>query len=495
MTKLNLITLAILQGITMAHADTMDTTSPAINPQRNCLSEGMINPPDKNYRYLFSNDCSVVHVVPPEVLPQKIKGDGIGLRACPGLATLEDSINNLEMLLKESYDRSYKFLADSAKAENPREAKKLRDKADAEKETANAYKTEIADAQSRLQSTYGRAPGAKFAIVLRSDIDARELNEIRALNHSNLNRSKVVEIHKPDGTVQRIEVAESSTLRPAKIGQSVFSLLYKVPRDIDSSGGVLSTNIPGLQYLEQNQQEGVIHVKASGGITGELVMSQRLACEHTKKDESGKIVLDDQTDPLFIVNRTFTVQQMFAQGYVAELRVAKVVDQITNTVINHTDHGFKKSVVFNPSLVATIDQVVDFKWTEGWDNSKNGSLEQILEIKKSVAAKLIDDYIEQLKEAGLIEIKKDPGVPAAAGGYIDEARTANRCWTERDGGVSGWLGRRHTVCGDYTYTVKVWKDGITTEEINRHLTLQGKTTDQMQINMMAPFTYSTTFSK
>lgn len=499
MKNLSLISLAILQGITMAHADSMDITSPAINPQRECMSEGMINPPDKNYRYLFSNDCRVVHVVPPEVLKQEIKGEGIGLRGCEGVAKLEDTINSLESMVGEAYDRARKYLAQASQETSPREAKRLRDKAEAEQADAKTYAADLQAAQDRLASTYGRTPGAKFAIVLRSDIDARDLNELRALNFANLNRTKVIEVHKtgPDGKpiVETSTVTETSTLRPAKIGLSIFSLLYKVPKNIGTNGGVISTNIPGLQYLEQAQQEGVIHVRASGGLTGELIMNLPLACEHSKKDEAGKIVLDSETDPFFIVNRTFNVQQMFAQGYTAELRVDKVVDQITKAVITDKEFGFKKSVVFNPSLMAKIDQIVKFEWTDGWDNGKNSSLEQILEIKRAVGAKLIDDYVEKLKAAELIDTKKDPGVPPANGGYVDEARTANRCWTERDGGLSGMLGRRHTVCGDYTYTVKVWKDGVTEEEINRRLTLQGVTGDSMQINTMAPFTYSTTFNK
>lgn len=492
MTKLKLIALAILQGVTIAHAD---NTSPAINPQRSCMAEGMINPPDKNYRYLFSNDCSVVHVVPPEVLPQKIKGEGIGLRACEGLATLEGSINRLQVAREEASSRSYKFFADSNKTNDPREARRLREKAESEQRVLNLIKAEIEDAQNRLRATYGRAPGARFAIILRSDIDARDLSEIRNFNQSNLIDKKVIETRENGKVVDRREETEIRALRPAKIGQSVFSLLYKVPKNIDDDGGILSTNIPGLQYLEQDQQEGVIHVKASGGVSGELIMNQRLACQHAKTDSSGKIVLEEDTDPFFVVNRTFTVQQMFSQGYVAELRVDKVVDQITKSVINHTDQGFKKSVVFHPSLTARIDQIVDFNWTEGWDSAKNASLEEIFEIQKSVAAKLIDDYIERLRTANLIEIKPDPATPAATGGLVDETRNANRCWTERDDGVMGKLGRRHTVCSDYTYLVKVWKDGATNDEINRRLTLHGKTTDTMLINTMVPFSYSTAFTK
>lgn len=495
--------LSLAWSVGMVHADTVngsaDYTSPYIDPQQSCLTEGMINPPNKAFRYLYSRDCRVVLVMPPPVMAQTIKSQGLNLKACSGVASARNNVNTAEALVDETQNR-IRMLEAALENAKPSEEKSIQAKIKDLTTRLEGY-TKVRDAAvARFDRDYNQMPGANFAIVMDGDVSANDLNEVRALNHANLNRRKTI-VEKtigPDGKEQTrtYEVVEASALRAAPISQSYYSFIYNLPAEASHSGGIVSSDIPGLQYLEQpGGRTGVIHVKASGGITGKVIMSIATACEHTKKGPNNELVLDDTTDPFFVVNRTFFVQQMFAQGYKARLKVDKAVNQITNFVTVHTNEGFKKSSVFLPSIKADATELMEFEWTTEFDKEKNVSIDKILEIKNAVAAKLIDNYIEKLKAADAIQAVPDRRVDPANGGWVDDTRVANRCWTERDGGLSGLFGGRHEVCSDYTYVVKVWHDGVTEEEVRRSLTLNGETTDSMKILSMAPFYFSTAFTK
>lgn len=494
--------LACVATAASVHAvEVADYTTPNINPQRDCLTEGMINPANKEYRFLFSRDCRVVHVLPPPVMAQNIKPQGVNLQACGGLKSSRDSIATQEAKLADAEVRLLNYERAIEKASSKSEERRLTAKIKDLTERLTGYRKVLEESQAALDKHYGSTPGAEFSILMGGNISPTELNELRGLNLANLSRKKII-VEKtigPDGkeNVKTTEVREESALRPAAIGNSYYSFVYNVPKDAIANGGVISSDIPNLQYLGQKDASysGVIHVKSNGGISGKVVLALTLACDHTGKDPEGNLVLKEETDPFFTVNRTFEVQQMFSQGYVASLNVDKVVSQISKFTVNHTEQGFKKSSVFTPVINANVDELINFEWTTEFDTGKAASFEQISAIKTSVAEKLVDDYLENLEKEQLITKKADPVVDPVQGGYIDESRMGHRCWTEKDGGLSGLVGRRHEVCGDFTYVVKVWKDGVTEEDINRSLTLHGSTTDIMKINTVTPFYFTTAFVK
>lgn len=479
---------------TLAYADTsengLDYTSPYINPQQKCLTDGMINPEGKDFRYLYSRDCRVVHVLPPPVMPQAIKSQGVNLAACESMKTVRSTVQTISKTIDEAEQRIRRLEGELDKASSNRK-KEISADLDALKIRLEGYKKNLEQTEAYFDKRYGQTPGAIFSIRMDNTISQNDLVLLRGLNISNLlHRRTIIENGK---TTEAVEV---STLRPAQLSQSLFSFIYKLPEDTVKNGGVVSTDIPNLEFLEQpgGSHKGVIHVRANGGVTGKVLLSLQAVCDQTKVNESGHLVLDDSIDPFFTVNQTFAVQQMFAQGYIAKLKIDKVVEQITRAVTTHTDHGFKKSAAFGSMIRSKIDEILEFNWTTEFDSGKTISMDKVFEIKSGVAAKLVDDYIENLTKAGVITVIPDSPTKPNEGGYVDEVRTANRCWTERDGGLSGVFGGRHKVCADYNYTVKVWRDGITEEEIKRALDLKVESVDSMSINTMAPFYFTTTFS-
>ncbi len=497
----HVLTSLLVFCVSASAKEAVDFTTPYINPKRDCMTEGMINPQGKEYRYLYSRDCKVVHVLPPELMRQNIIGQGMNLAACEGLESSRRSIKTQNQLIEEANARLLRYEQKLEKAKSRVEREAIEKDIARLRERIKGYTEVLRDSEAYLQKYYGSTPGAKFSILLGGNITQNEINHIRALNHANLNRKKTIidRVRLPDGTekVEEREVWEMSALRPATIDQSIFSFIYNVPGDEGPNGGLIKTDIPGLEYLGQKDAtyKGVMHVKANGLVSGQVVMALTVACGHTKKDADGKLVLKENTDPMFTVNRTFTVQQMYAYGYTARLNVDKVVEQITTFVSTDTDRGFKKSVVFNPILKASVDELVSFEWHREFDDGKAESFDKILEIKKAVAADLVDDYLERLEQAGLIKKDLDRPVDPAKGGNVEETKTVHRCWTERDGGLSGLVGRRHVVCGDFPYKVTVWKDGVTEEEVRRSLTLHGETVDTMTVNTVHPFSFTTTFTK
>lgn len=492
-----------IANVTPVIADTsedgVDYTSPYINPQRDCLTEGMINPEGKSYRYLFSRDCRVVHVLPPAVLPQNIRSEGVNLQACTGVNATRNTMNNIDLTIDQLSQRirDLETRLDTAK---PSEVKSIEARIASLQARISGYNKAKEEAKARFDRDFVKLPGAVFSIVLDGDVSQNEILHLRALNAANLQRRRTIIREYIDDKGQKQtrteEVLDLSTLRPAQIQNSYFSFIYNVPDDAGVNAGIIKTDIPNLQYLEQpTSRSGVIHVKGNGGVSGKVIMSVTAACDYVKPDPvTKKPVFDDNVDPFFTVNRTFGVQQLFGQGYVATLKVKKVIDQITTHTITHTNEGFKKSSVFLPTIKADVSEIMDFQWTSQFDNGKNIDMTKVFELKNAVAAKMVDDYIDKLVQAKILTIKDDSKVDPVNGGHVDEVRQGHRCWTEKDGGISGWLGRRHQVCGDFTYTVKVWRDGITEDEIRRHLGLIAEEKDGMQVHTTAPFYFTTAFS-
>lgn len=492
-------TLSLLCTINLSASaqNIQDTTSPYINPQRDCMTEGMINPEGKEYRYLFSKDCRVVHVLPPAKMDQDIKTETMNLNGCDGVSAAQKTLNSQAGLVDLMQDELMKIEVQLSKSTNANDEKRLREKADRVAKKLAEYSKVYQDSVQNFEKNYGKTPGAKFSIYMNGDITHSELNGIRALNLANLRQQRTIERHTvgPDGApkVEREVIYDTSTLRTAQIDNSIYSFIYDIPDTRIKNGGVIYSNIPGLQHLEQpGAEKGVIHVKASGGISGEVYMSLPAICPNTKKT-NGKYQLDQAKDPFFTVNRTFYVQQMFAQGYQATLNVKKVVDEVAKSVTRSTEGNFQKSNVFAQTFDGDFENIMEFVWVSDFENGKGADFKAIREIKGQVAATLIDDYISKLVSAGVLNIQKTPTTERAQGGHVDETRVANRCWTEKDGGLSGLLGRRHQVCADYTYSVKVWRDGITEDDIRKSLTLDGQTKDSMSVNMMAPFYFTTAF--
>lgn len=478
----------------------IDDSTPYIDPGRECITSGMVNPPGKEYRYLFSRDCRVVHVLPPAVMKQNIKGQGVNLQACAAMRTALDSNAMIETLIQEGQARLRKYEKQLEAATSKSEQDRLGLAIKQLDDRLKGYTTVRDESAQSFDAHYAQVPGAVFSIVMDGGVSPTDLNEIRGSNQANLYRMKTVEKHTIDAAgkdvVTTTNSIEESALRAAVINSSIYSFIYSVPKEAGQNGGLISTDIPSLQYLAQAETHtGVLHVKANGGISGRVVMSLTTACDKTRWDEQGQLQLKDDVDPIFTVNRTLEVQEKFSQGYVATFNVAKAVEQLTSYTETHTEQGFQKSSVFAPSIAANVDEILDFHWDTGFNNGQATTLKEIRDIKTAIAVKFVDDYIESLQKAGVITVQPDKATDPAKGGYEDQTRVANRCWTESDGGLSGFVGNRHNVCADFTYVVKVWHNGITHEEIKRNLTVNVSQKETMTVDLMTPFYFTTAFVK
>lgn len=500
MTFKSMTVLAVCAALHSFARAEIDNTTPYIDPQRDCLTEGMNNPEGKDYRYLYSRDCRVVYVLPPPAMSQNIRAEGVNLSACNAMKLAQNAIGLDEKMVDDAKQRLANYEDQLDKARTKDEEQRLQRRIRELNDRLEGYKKVRDESVAAFNKNYGPVPGAVFSVALQGDVTQTDLNQLRGLNLANLHRTKTVIVKSPDagGKDSVYQIAEDSSLRVAPVSSSIYSFIYNVPDRALENGGIISTDIPGLEYLQQenSNRTGVLHIRANGGVSGKVIMSLTTACDHVKNDERGKPIIDADTNPFFTVNRTFEVQQMFAQGYEARLKVDKVAKQISKYIMTGKGEGaFQKSSVFNNTINANVTDILDFQWTTEFDDKKQISWKEVYDIKTAVATKLVDDYVERLVKENLIKIEPTRSLTPAEGGYTDDTRHGTRCWSERNGGLSGLFGGSHQVCGDYTYVVKVWHDGVTEEDLNRNLTLDGETIDKMQANMMTPFYYSTSFTK
>ncbi len=480
-------------------ASAADSTAPVINPAQSCMSEGMNNPPGKTYGFLYNKDCSVVHVLPSRIENPKVQvWPSANLQLCDGLKAHIQSFNDLNKRINKLQLQTE--VLEEKLTENLKESEFERISKQVQSLDKKRRELEF-DAMAMRKETaqFGKIPGATISVFLNNSITQEELNYLRALNHSNL----VQKIKRVDRSldengnevISEREEYKISSLRPAQISSSLYSFSFYSLDQENPTNSIISTTLPGFEVLEQMEShQSVAHVRAGDVVTGEVVMSLLGVCDSVVEDENGRpsIDLSGQSSPL-TVNRTYGVNQVFTQGYEAKLDVDSIADQIISHVTHHKNSGFTKSSEFSNTIDTMVDSLIDFKWDSDSDNSQILSIDKVLEIKKEVSAHLIDNYFSKLVEQGILKIENPTSLPPAQGGMVPETQLAHRCWTEKRGGFSGLIGKRRQVCADYTYTVNVWKDGFTTEELKNHLTMNHQYIDRMTVNRATPFYYTTTF--
>jgi hypothetical protein len=484
-------------GWAQASPDEVDSTAPYIYPGQKCPTDKMLSPEGKSFRYLFSKDCRVVHVLPPAQMPQAISAQPIDLTGgCEHYLDLREQSRKTAQRRNKIRDQLDDLLQQKLNAKTEKEQKKIEARIASLETDFEKVKVDLADIQAELKAS-GRHQAVRFVVNVSDEVSPNDLARVRAINANILVQpvtTKIIE-KKPDGSTTESETTSyiESSVRAAPIHSSIYSFRFYAP-DALYNGGVLSTSIPGLAYLQQKDgQEGILHVQSSGGVSGELIMSREAVCPRTKVVD-GEYVLDDLKDPFFQISRQFAVNQMYGRGYTASLRTERAIELISKKLIESKENGFQKSVTFTPTLKGKVDSLIDFRWTEEFQNNDPQTLEAIYKIKVSVAADLIDELFDKLVESGALQIKQDPVVDPSEGGYIDKTQTAHRCWTEKKGGLSGITGGRRTVCSDFVYTVKEWKDGITHEDINKSLNILSEIQDHVVINTVTPFYFNTIFS-
>ncbi|MBX3022677.1 MAG: hypothetical protein KF799_13475 [Bdellovibrionales bacterium] len=505
--SLGLIAGALCSSFTAQAEDSKTPSAPYIEPSRKCMAEGMINPPGKDYNYLYSKDCRVVYVLPPAKVKQSYRSEGnANIRLCKGVKSRMNALTTLENAHDALASQRRKWDERWQAATSTAQKTKIQAEIDHLTKQMAGYQEEISIGMKSLTDTYGNRPGATLSITMDSEISQSDLNELRAYNQANLRQTRTVVEKVVDAAGNPVldengrpkertyDVTEISSLRKAPISKSIYSFVYYAPVNSEKDSGILSTSIPGLEVL---QQEGAktrtAHVRGGDVVTGEVLLSLIGICNSVIDQPDGKSVIDFKKAPIFVVNRNYEVQQMFAQGYVAELKIDNLIGQIVDQVTTNNNQGFTKSANFNHVINEKVDELVDFQWTTEYENPGNINLAQVLEIKKGVAALLIDDYFEKLEKLGILSKVSPSELPPAVGGNVTETRVANRCWTEKNGGISGFFGGRHSVCADYTYTVQVWHDGITTEKLSNLLRANIRSVDRMEVHQMAPFSFSTAF--
>jgi hypothetical protein len=491
--------IAALGGASARGATTgQNQTAPYINPDKECLTEAMINPPGKDYRYLYSKDCRVVYVLPPAVEGQEIHGQAVNIQACQGYNASVASITALENTINAAEEIRLKYENEIQETTSPSKVKILKEKLDSLNGRLSQYRVEREQAVKANEQIYGQMPGAVFSILLDSSISQSELNDIRALNAANLNR--IIEVQEKDRDAQGNEITrttyktEISSLRPVPVSSSIYSFDYISPKNGNFQGGLISTSIPGLEALEQvGAKTTTIHVRGGDVVTGKVIMSLPTVCPYAQKNEQGQFQVDPgQLDPFFTVNRTLEVQEHFTRGFTASLKLDQVVEQITNFVSTQTDQGFQKSQLFEPIISTDSTKLIQFQWDEGYQEGPNTPLEKVIGIYNEVTADFINSYFNDLVKAGIVSVEEPPKQEPTHGGYVDENRTGRRCWNNSRSvfgvRISGGSG-----CADYVYTVKVWKDGITQEELRKRLTISGDYSKSVHANEATPFYFTTAF--
>lgn len=459
---------------------------PVVNPGSRC-QYSKINKPDgiRDYTFLRNSDCTAYFALPPAIAKKEVEFVPIdSLRFCKDKREEEDFIEQIseskKIILAKYTDLNSKV------PKNPKEAQYLQEQKDKAMEDLKNIDAFMMEKQKEFFQLYGKIEGAQVIINLDSRVIDEELTDLSYENEF------LKEIINDKGETVTI-VPFRPFFLPAKVSKSIYSFSYRSPEKRFGSDSIISSNIPGLEIL---QQEGstlaTAHVKGGDVISAELNLSLIGACGGAVEMPDGSFeIIDTNKQATLVVSRSYEIQQQFKYGYKASLITDNVINQIVEEVITSDNKGFTKKQVFENVMTADLKSYLSFEWDSNFSaEGHNVDGELIMEIKTAVFAKYVDDYFDQLVASDQLEIIEPTEVEEVEGGLIDVDKVGTHCWTE-----TKWLIKKTRKCADYTYKVKEWKDGITDKELKTKLTINAKFEETVSVNEMVPFYHTTIFKK
>jgi|GEM_PF-5061261 len=466
----------------------LDVHIPVVYGAKKCpktpieVPEGM-----RAYQFLPGKDCFTHFVLPPAIAERSLKSrPTMNMKRCDAY---QIALENEGLVAKQIFETNMmigELQEQLRETKEDQEVKALEERIHNLGLVIDRFQETAKEAQESVQR-FASILGVEYQVMM----DSRVLeNDLERLIQTNL----IPETSKDaDGNWQTIYRAQNFLKAP--ISESIYSFIFKNNKSPENGSSLAYSTIPGMENLTQEggQLEEVAHVFAGNVLSGSFGLTLAGACN--SGPETAEDTGSDEGVP-FVANRSFKVQQQYGFGYTASLDLNGVLSQILDHTVTSNNKGFSKKQVFNNQTTQTIDQLLTIKFDETLNvgdqvgqEALEAQQERIEGIRQEVYARFVDTIFDSLLGSKAIEIAGPSPLDPATGGNENVSKTKSRCWIE-----TKWYGRRRKKCRDYTYTVKKWHDGVTVEDLQNTLTLEGNLEEKVNVADTHGFNFSTVFA-
>lgn len=284
-----------------------------------------------------------------------------------------------------------------------------------------------------------------------------------------------------------MELNEWPHIKTALPENSIYSFSFYRPENASAeASSVVSTDIPGFELLAQqsSKQKDVAHVKADR-VTGKTQLSLMSTCPMVKKVNNRWVVDKQALKNKVTMNRTYEIPMKVGYGIEARLNSKVAAEVLADLVANTYNHGLSKTQVYNKMLSVSGTEVFTVKI----DTDVPLTSKEKLDLEHDVRKRLVDRFLLYFEMRGDLADLQPVEVKAPEGGEVPVQYVGTQCWSK-----SGFLGiGGSSGCRDYIYTVKEWRNGMSTTEIHDHLAVDMDISEKKQINDVIMMTMSTAF--
>jgi hypothetical protein len=455
---------------------------PEINPTNACkLKHVKSVDGHPEYRYLQNSNCSAIFVYPPAQVEPQVTFTSSGLMGmCPSVKATIARINaaNEEMVLYRDKREELNLL--KFETESEQERQKLEARIEEISAAIESVKEDLSWDQDHLSNEYGNMDGGMIGYAFNSEISESHLEEIERANVD------IVEVHKGGEVTYEYR---GPTVSRAKMGNSLYSF---TPASDFGTPMIKQVHVTGGELLQQEgAQSNQIHIRA-GNVTGaSILVNLPNVCAGAQLDKTtGNYKLSkEEQQKVFVVARTFDIQQRFTYGFEASLNIYETVNNITNEFISKGNYGSTLRQIFNQDIDVYLENNLTFKWKETYatENTQIG-LTEILELKSALFRGFVEDYFEQLVASNKLTLHD-----AQETGQTDIVTTTETHKSSSCSGVKIGGFRLGGGCSRSTYTLTTYHDAWTDKDINNYLTIDQVFEEEVEAQRMHPFTYTTLF--
>ena len=453
----------------------VDQTVPSMNPTSNCIVKGA-NSIDgiRDYSFLNSDDCRSIFVLPEAIGEQHISYElEQSLDLCKAVNIADQRVVSMEQDLSNLYTQLAKIMSKPANT-SAAIVKKEKQIASKKKEI-EFINNEIKGQLESKDQKYGDIPGARFDILSDGRIIDDHLQEIAKNNYYQFI------VQEPGKDPQIVE--KKPSVRKANIADSYYSFFYRKAKEREDYSSVISSDAP-LKLASESRRNGIVHVEAGDIMKAEMTLNLPSICVGARQGANGVwSLINKNKNPIFTLNRTYTVHQRIPYGYSSALIKSAVVDVVVDYLTKVGANSFSLEDIFRDSLSHNIDRLLDFSWSQQI-NSDDHQLSdtRVKALKADILSDYIRSYFKVLADRGAIRLE----------GVQQNEKKDGPLVSHSQGGAKCYQSPLTKLCHKELYSISTW-DGQINDELRQKLSLDISFENVAAVDQLEPFQFTSTF--
>ena len=421
MSFIKILTMGVVLFTGQALLANINQNVPSMNPTSTCKAIKTPNEKSiRDYRYLNSDNCQNIFVLPEEIGTQHINYEIVeDLDFCKAVKTATKRILATEEMVSSAQNQLKKIMDKPATTDSEIIQK--------EKEIANKQKDiawlndEVTKQLNRRDQNYGDIPGARFSIFNDNRVIEEELNSLVEAN-----RYPVI-VQEPNKEPEIFY--KDPGVAEALITDSYYTFFIHKAKEREQFASIIHSDVPAKVHSE-SRRYGIAHVEGGNALPADMTLNLPSICIGAFQDGNGEWDLkDNRKNPIFTITRTFEVMQRAAYGYSAALKIEAVVDRLMSHIKLMGNDAFTVDDVFLDAAVNDLSSYLSFEWSQQHGpDGENLSKKRIKEMKLNLLAGYLENYFDQLIKLDILKVAGFKEAGTKDGGFVSSPNTKLNCF-------------------------------------------------------------------